>query len=180
MANKTSNLFNKMDHWDSAGCLYLNHFCHKYCVKIFFTVISRLGDGIFWYALALTLPFIYGAEGVEAGLLLTVAGLICLLCYKQLKTRLVRERPFIKLPAIMQGCAPLDRYSFPSGHTMHAVCFMTIVLWYFPAMWPLVLTFTLLVALSRMILGLHYPSDVICGAILGAGVASLTLYFSPY
>jgi undecaprenyl-diphosphatase len=66
---------------------------------------------------------------------------------------------------------PLDRYSFPSGHTLHAVSFTMVLCGYFPVMIWVLLPFTLLVALSRMILGLHYPSDVLAGAFIGAMLA---------
>jgi undecaprenyl-diphosphatase len=65
----------------------------------------------------------------------------------------------------------LDQFSFPSGHTMHAVSFSIVALAYFPALFWLVVPFATLVALSRPILGLHYPSDVIAGAALGAALA---------
>ena len=65
------------------------------------------------------------------------------------------------------GCAPLDRYSFPSGHTLHAVCFQAMLFVALPALAWCVLPFTLSVAASRVILGLHYPSDVLAGALIG-------------
>jgi undecaprenyl-diphosphatase len=66
---------------------------------------------------------------------------------------------------------PLDRYSFPSGHTLHAVCFTLIVVAEQPPLAWLVVPFALLVALSRVVLGLHYPTDVAAGAVLGALIA---------
>ncbi|MDX1452320.1 MAG: phosphatase PAP2 family protein [Oleiphilaceae bacterium] len=176
--NKTSVLINKFYHWDISGCLFFNHFCHKQAVKNFFSMISRLGDGVFWYSFALCLPFIYGQTGLLIALNMVICGLLCLLLYRQLKTRLVRERPFIRSKDILRGCAPLDRYSFPSGHTMHAFCFSTIALWQFPEFWPLLVPFTLLVAVSRMVLGLHYPSDVLCGAIIGVLMGATANYLS--
>ena len=63
---------------------------------------------------------------------------------------------------------PLDEFSFPSGHTLHAVAFWVMLSAYYPGLsWPLGI-FALLVALSRVILGMHYPSDVAVGASIGA------------
>ena len=70
---------------------------------------------------------------------------------------------------------PLDKYSFPSGHTLHAVAFSTLLIASLPQLAGLLVAFTLLVALSRMILGLHYPSDVVIGALLGWLLAKLSL-----
>ena len=73
----------------------------------------------------------------------------------------------------------MDHFSFPSGHTLHAVM-ATITLGYIqPILLLLMLPFTILVALSRMILGLHYPSDVIVGAVIGASVASGIILLAP-
>jgi undecaprenyl-diphosphatase len=72
---------------------------------------------------------------------------------------------------------PLDQHSFPSGHTLHAVAFSTIAVTEFHTLAWLLVPFTFLVALSRVILGLHYPSDVLAGAIIGALVAGISFCF---
>jgi undecaprenyl-diphosphatase len=69
---------------------------------------------------------------------------------------------------------PLDKFSFPSGHTLHAVVFSTVVLSYYPALSIVVLPFTVMVGLSRVVLGLHYPSDVLAGALIGAAIATVS------
>jgi undecaprenyl-diphosphatase len=69
--------------------------------------------------------------------------------------------------------APLDKFSFPSGHTLHAVAFTTLAWHYHPLLGMALMPFTCVVALSRIVLGLHYPSDVLAGALIGFG-GSLT------
>lgn len=177
--SKTEMLRDKVNDWDIAGCLYLNAYCHRQAIQRFFAVISRLGDGTFWYGLVLALPLLDDGRGLLVAGKMLLAGGVCALLYKKLKSALVRERPFIRSDKILQGCAPLDRYSFPSGHTMHAVCFSTVVLWYYPVLAWILLPFTLLIALSRMVLGLHYPTDVICGAVLGFLLGALALVLLP-
>ena len=98
-----------------------------------------------------------------------------MIIYKLLKSHLVRERPYINHGDILCGTAPLDQYSFPSGHTLHAVSLSIMLSHVEPLLIPVVVPFALLVAASRIILGLHYPSDVVVGALIGAALAKISL-----
>lgn len=136
---------------------------------------SRLGDGVFWYALMASLLAWHGLAALPAVLHMVVAGLAGTLLYKWLKGATERPRPYQVCPTICCLTAPLDRFSFPSGHTLHAVVFSLVATAYYPALGWLVWPFTALVAASRLVLGLHYMSDVAVGALLGASVAVLAL-----
>ncbi|MBO3658732.1 phosphatase PAP2 family protein [Acinetobacter haemolyticus] len=164
---------------DLKGCLYLNHLSHSQRVALFFKTISRLGDGPFWYVMLLS---VWATQGLAYGLqilYLILAGSVGTLIYKFLKHKTTRPRPYQVHQVIVLGERPLDHFSFPSGHTLHAVM-VTIVLGYIqPVLLILMLPFTILIALSRMVLGLHYPSDVIVGAIIGASVASAVILIAP-
>ncbi|MDD3449171.1 MAG: phosphatase PAP2 family protein [Gammaproteobacteria bacterium] len=152
-------------------CRRINRLGRRRSVERFFAGVSRLGDGVFWYALMLLLPFAYGPAAWETVMEMALAGMINLAVYRRLKGTTLRQRPFRMDAGIRLGTPPLDAYSFPSGHTMHAVGFSTVLVTQIPALGWLVIPFTLLVALSRIILGLHYPSDVAAGALLGAATA---------
>ena len=91
--------------------------------------------------------------------------------YKLLKRTFVRERPFITHSGISLQAAPLDRYSFPSGHTLHAVAFTWQAVAKFPELAWVLVPLASLIAASRVILGLHYPSDVLAGGLIGAALA---------
>jgi undecaprenyl-diphosphatase len=106
---------------------------------------------------------------------MVAAGLVCTVLYKWLKRKTHRARPFNKNQGISCGIAPLDQFSFPSGHTLHAVAFSVVALAYYPALAWLLLPFTALVAVSRLVLGLHYPSDVLAGIVIGATISGLSL-----
>jgi undecaprenyl-diphosphatase len=156
-------------------CLRINRLSHRVWIRRFFSVISKLGDGGFWALMALPLYWLQGPAALPLILQMALTGIAGVVLYKQLKKRLVRERPYINHGDILCGTAPLDRYSFPSGHTLHAVSF-TIMLWAFePVLLLLAAPFTAFVAASRVILGLHYPSDVVVGAAIGAALASSSL-----
>ena len=156
-------------------CLRANRSCERRIVLALFAAVSRLGDGVFWYSLMLALPFLYGTAGAVVSLHMAAAGLAGLAIYRVLKERLVRERPCRLNPRIRAGARALDRYSFPSGHTLHAVTFTLIAVGAFPALAWLLVPFAILVAMSRVILGLHYPSDVAAGALLGALLARASM-----
>jgi undecaprenyl-diphosphatase len=136
---------------------------------------SRLGDGLFWYVLMLALLAAYGWDALPAVLHMIVAGLAGTMVYKWLKGATERPRPYQVCPTICCLTAPLDRFSFPSGHTLHAVVFSLVATAHYPALGWLVWPFTALVAASRLVLGLHYMSDVLVGALLGGTIALLTL-----
>jgi undecaprenyl-diphosphatase len=97
------------------------------------------------------------------------------LLYGALKRGTLRPRPYEVHAHIGAGSVPLDRFSFPSGHTLHAVAFTIVTLAYFPGLGLLLIPLTIAIAASRMALGLHYPSDVLAGAALGALVAGISL-----
>src|SRR5258706_10604926 len=119
----------------------------------------------------IALPLLYGSAAIRPVLIMAATGLAGLLIYRRLKATLVRERPFIRHPGITLAMPPLDRYSFPSGHTLHAVCYSAQAVAHFPQLAWLLVPAASLIALSRVVLGLHYPTDVCAGAAIGALLA---------
>jgi undecaprenyl-diphosphatase len=177
-ALERTSSWQRFDAAEQAWCLRLNRTSRHAAVRRFFATVSRLGDGVFWYLLILAFA-ISGPQGAVVAAQMAVCGLAGVVLYRQLKHRLVRERPFISHAAIQLGAAPLDRYSFPSGHTLHAVSFTMVATTHVPELAPILLPFALLVAASRVVLGLHYPSDVLAGAALGMALAQVTLVTWP-
>jgi undecaprenyl-diphosphatase len=174
----STGLWRRFDLLEQSLCLRANRGCHYPAVRRFFTAVSRLGDGPFWYLLMLAFA-VSGEHGATVAAQMAITGLAGLAIYRPLKHRLVRERPYISHAAIQLGTAPLDRYSFPSGHTLHAVAFTLVATAHVPQLWSILGPFTLLVAASRVVLGLHYPSDVAVGALIGAALAGTCLAVFP-
>jgi undecaprenyl-diphosphatase len=171
MTTLTDSVFQRVDAFEQHLCRRLNRGCRTPAVLNLFRVVSRLGDGMFWYLLLLLIPIGYGEAGLVPAAQMGVMALIGIALYKGLKRRLVRERPYVTFDGILAGTPPLDRYSFPSGHTLHAVSFTAIATAHFPELGWVLVPFTVLVAASRVVLGLHYPSDVLAGAAIGAALA---------
>ncbi len=164
---------------DLSWCIKLNRYSTTKNIAIFFKIISRLGDGWFWYASLLALWLIQGASYYWQ-MLYVILGMLCATAiYKLLKQKTLRPRPYQVHQAVVLGERPLDHFSFPSGHTLHAVMLCILLGYMMPALLIILLPFTLLVAVSRVILGLHYPSDVLAGAAIGAALAGLLIALAP-
>jgi undecaprenyl-diphosphatase len=166
--------FYLLDQFELHHSRLLNNLGQLPLLHRFMAFISRIGDGVFWYTLMAAIFVLGGEQGMWVTVHMGVVALVGVAIYKGLKKSLLRARPYITHDEIIQLTAPLDYYSFPSGHTLHAVSFTLVSgIWYPVLLWVTV-PFTLLVALSRVILGLHYPSDVLAGALVGAVLAGLS------
>jgi undecaprenyl-diphosphatase len=156
-------------------CLACNRWVIRARTAAFFGLISRLGDGVFWYALMVAIATFGGETGRHCALRMAITGLIAAGMYRYLKRWTRRPRPFRAHSQIIVPVAPLDEFSFPSGHTLHAVSFTIVALAYFPILAPLLIPFMLLIAISRVVLGLHYPSDVIAASLIAIALATISL-----
>lgn len=161
--------------WDEAWCVRLNRASSLRPVRALFRAVSRLGDGLFWYAIMAVLLAADARTAAGPVLHMAAVALAGILAYKWLKAKTSRPRPYQVRSAIRLGADPLDRFSFPSGHTLHAASFAILMTAYYPALAWLVWPFAALVAASRVVLGLHYPTDVLAGAAIGAALAFASL-----
>jgi undecaprenyl-diphosphatase len=155
-------------------CLACNRWAAGKMVFHGFRLVSRLGDGWVWYALMLGIALFGGPHGWQASLHMAAVGLVAASLYRLLKRWTRRPRPFRSHEQIVAHIAPLDEYSFPSGHTLHAVSFSLVALAWYPQLILLLLPLTILIAASRVVLGLHYPSDVVVASLIGFALAELS------
>ena len=172
-----SALFARIDAAEYGLCRRLNRGASHTGLRNTFRIASRLGDGVIWYAMLALLPLLYGRAAIRPIIVMAITGVVGVLLYKVLKKVCVRERPFITHSSISLAMPPLDRYSFPSGHTLHAVSFTWQAIAYFPELAWVLVPLALLIAGSRVVLGLHYPTDVLAGAAIGSALATLGLSF---
>lgn len=164
------------DAFETGLCLRVNRWGRGRVVRRFFAAVSRLGDGGFWLMAGAACVLLRGQEALPFMLEAGAAVIVGVLLYRLMKTRFIRERPYVANDAIQCGTPPLDRYSFPSGHTLHAACLTVLIADFEPLLTAVTAPFAVLVAASRVILGLHYPSDVVAGACIGGMLAAAVLW----
>lgn len=168
-----SAVVQKMVRADLAVSVLVNRACHRTYIRRFFAAVSRLGDGVLWYVIMALLPLLYGVAGLATTVHMLLSGVVALAIYKLIKQHTERARPFAVTSKILRGTAPLDEYSFPSGHTLHAVVFTLTACSAHPELALALVPFALCVAASRIVLGLHFLTDVIAGAAIGVAIVYL-------
>lgn len=128
--------------------------------------LTHLGDGPLWIVLSLALLVLH-PHGTTIVIHLAFAYAMELSIYKLSKSFLPRLRPCDFLPRVSRLVIAPDRYSFPSGHTAAAFVMVTILAHFVPTLVPIFLTVAVGIGFSRIYLGVHYPTDVFVGGVLG-------------
>jgi undecaprenyl-diphosphatase len=142
--------------------------------RIWMRWASRLADGWLWLCVAAVLLAAGGprlrvlAEGAIAASVTNVLLVV-------LKRRFRRPRPCDVCPhPLFSDVKPPDAFSFPSGHSMNACAVCTVLALHFPLLAPFLAVVAASVATSRVVLGMHYVSDVVAGSALGTLVGATT------
>jgi undecaprenyl-diphosphatase len=138
-------------------------------------IITNFGLYIFWVAICLVLAIFGGEKGRNVALLLIIGILIGHFLSDFLKVVFNRPRPFMVLTGVHQ-LASVGNYSFPSGHATEVFIACVILAKKYGYVW-LFMLLAIITGFSRVYIGVHYPGDVIFGALLGTGIALLVLYF---
>ncbi|GAC1700955.1 MAG: phosphatase PAP2 family protein [Candidatus Acidiferrum sp.] len=148
--------------------------------RLWMILATRMGDGWLWYAVGLILLFAGGPQRFSALGAAGSAAISGIAVFKALKKLSHRPRPCQYEPHCWSKVLPPDQFSFPSGHTMTAFSVALVISYFYPSLEGTLFFFALSIAVSRVVLGMHFLSDVLAGIILGValGCASITAFAS--
>lgn len=136
-------------------------------IRRWMVLASRGGDGWLWTAIGVVVILFGGPrrlDALEAGFASVAASLATFFVLKRMTGR---ERPCAHEPHCWASLLPPDRFSFPSGHTITAFAIAIPIGLYYPGLMIGLLFCAMSVAASRVLLGLHYLSDVLAGLLIG-------------
>lgn len=158
----SNNSFNRLTAIDKNIIVGLARYRFSSLTSImkFFTWI---GDGYIWGIFCVMMFFI----NKNAAIAVTAASVIQLALQQIIKHIFCRRRPFVVHNDIFYLIAPPDKFSFPSGHTAGAFVIVFFLFQFYPVFFGFMLVLAMLIGISRVYLGLHYPTDILGGIALG-------------
>jgi undecaprenyl-diphosphatase len=174
------NLWGHIERRDHRVMRRMNRWRAPRWIRYWMIAATRMGDGWLWYGLGAMLLLFGGAQRYAAVGAAGSAAVMGILVFKALKKLSQRQRPCQYEPHCWSNVLPPDRFSFPSGHTMTAFSIALVVSYFYPSLEGPLFFLALSIAMSRIVLGMHFLSDVLAGAVLGValGCASITTFAS--
>ena len=131
---------------------------------------TRLGDGWVWYSIGIALLLFGGEMRFIAFAVSAAAEAATLVLFRFIKKVSKRKRPCHLEAHCWSSILPPDQFSFPSGHAMSAFAIAIPLCIFYPQLQAGLLALSVSIAVSRVILGMHFVSDVVVGSLLGAGL----------
>jgi len=139
-------------------------------MRLWMVAATRGGDGWLWYAMGAVVMLAGGSERFEAIGAAVLAVSVGIGLFLGLKRTFGRKRPCALEPHCWATLLPPDQFSFPSGHTITAFAVAISLGVFYPAMVLGLLFSAASVAVSRVLLGMHFLSDVLAGALIGTAL----------
>ncbi|MBV9264547.1 MAG: phosphatase PAP2 family protein [Acidobacteriaceae bacterium] len=140
-------------------------------VRMAAILATRAGDGWLWYLTGLLVLLFGGGDRFTAVAAAGSAAVTGIGIFVSVKKISGRKRPCEYEPHIWANLLPPDQFSFPSGHTITAFAVAITLGLFYPVLLGILLFCALAIATSRILLGMHFLSDVVAGAAIGVGLA---------
>jgi undecaprenyl-diphosphatase len=140
-------------------------------VRLSAIAATRAGDGWLWYLVGLAVLLLGGPERLDAIAAAGSAALVGVGIFVVVKKISGRKRPCEIEPHVWAHLLPPDQFSFPSGHSITAFAVAVSLGEFYSSLLVLLLFCAMAIATSRILLGMHFLSDVVAGALLGTGLA---------
>jgi undecaprenyl-diphosphatase len=154
----------------------VNRHFDKKTLNLFFRTITHIGGAVFTIMTTLLLLILLSEQAKWAAIASALSLTLSHLPVHFIKKMYPRKRPYMTLDSIRIPANPLQDHSFPSGHTTAIFSVITPFVLFLPELSIVLIPVGLCVGISRIYLGLHYPSDVIAGGILGSSVGTVCFY----
>lgn len=155
----------------------VNHTIQNAALNYIFPKITHLGGASFTITASLIMLLLAKGDWLTASIQSAAALALSHIPVAILKKKYPRLRPYLVLKETIIYKSQLTDHSFPSGHTTAIFSFLTPYVLFQPMLGLILLPIAFLVGISRIYIGLHYPSDVLAGMFLGTVTAILTYLF---
>ncbi|MEK5057816.1 phosphatase PAP2 family protein [Paenibacillus shunpengii] len=172
-------LFVRLQAMEQKIFIWINGRLHNRFLNFWLYYLTHLGGATFTITASLFIGFIAPEPWGSAGYMAFTALAISHIPVAAAKKLYPRIRPYLAMPETNTFRNPLSDHSFPSGHTTAIFSVTMPFMFTFPEVTILLLPVACIVGFSRIYLGLHYPSDVLAGAIIGTSVAFGTVALWP-
>ncbi|MEP7354225.1 MAG: phosphatase PAP2 family protein [Acidobacteriota bacterium] len=153
----------------------VNHWSAPRWLRVWMVASTRGGDGWLWYAMMLVIAIYGGPQRYRALVASFLAVGTGVALFMKLKRVIGRKRPCALEPHCWAKLLPPDQFSFPSGHTITAFAVAVSLGSFYPELRPALLFCATSIALSRVLLGMHFLSDVLAGIVLGGSLGALSV-----
>lgn len=135
--------------------------------------VSATGDGWLYLVAPMAIALADRDVGLHSAVLLLLGFTLERLCYFTLKRGCKRRRPPSAIPGYSSAINASDEFSFPSGHTSGAFLFVTAGCLEYGPVAAIGYLWAAAVGASRIVLGVHFPTDIAMGALMGSSLAML-------
>ena len=165
----------RVHHLDTIAFLWV-HVTKGFQYRRSVRFISHTGDGPVYFLIAVMLLLLEPVNGKTFFWAGIIAYTFDVSLYLLLKNLIKRDRPAVKISTYQAWITPSDQFSFPSGHTAAAFLFACLILNFYPIFAAPAFIWACAIGMSRVLLGVHYRTDLVPGAALGSACAFWGIY----